>query len=244
MNRTIFFYASVLVCLVLAASARAGIPQAPSTEPSIRSSEKAAELVFPSAALLKGYHFSKIEAKENHVIAGSSRGMTTEDYGKAGRRSLELLATRRDGLQLRIAVCIAAAGEDGMIFVRVYENGMAGAGGIPAGNPSGRKIAQATWQTIPWDGTPVRGGFDLIAYDGRSYVLVRLRYPLTTRDSSGDWIEAPVTLYDRRMAETFAVETLRKLTELGLTTRSTSAQKASAEKREKAAEAPTREGAS
>jgi hypothetical protein len=148
----------------------------------------------------------------------------------------------RDGLEIVVAVSVSADVENAK---RVLKSSMGADSieGLP-GVPSGRKLAEEVWQPQYMGGGPPRGGFRLIARDGRSWVLIRLHYPVTRKDEAGRWIEEVFPRSELLMAETFLIQTLRELTNLGYTSRSTPAQRAAAEQRAAAKAAADKAGAS
>jgi hypothetical protein len=195
-------------------------PASPATHPEYKSA-------LPSQAFLKARGFdSKYRLKEYQ-------------YEELSLKEIEISAVRaRDGLQLQLVVSVSADVESAKRLMEASTGG--GAVELLRGAPSGRKLAEDLRQSNYSNTEPPRGSFRLQARDGRAFVCVRLTYPATRKDERGNWISEVFPRSDLLMAETFVIQTLRELTSLGYTSKSTHAQRAAAKASANAPKPPSK----
>jgi hypothetical protein len=142
----------------------------------------------------------------------------------------EIKAVRvRDGLEVKFVVSVSATVDGAKRYVanEIRNNPH----GMLRGVPSSRKIAEEAWRPRYLKPGPPRGAFSLLARDGRSSIRVSLSYPKTRKDEMGNWVSELFPQSELMMTETFLIQTLRELTNLGYTSRSTPAQRAAADQR-------------
>jgi hypothetical protein len=172
----------------------------------------------PSESQLKSRGFGvKYRLKEYHLEDPTYQ----ETEVKAVRK--------RDGMEVQIVVCVAKDIAFAKRFLEAKTHG--GSLDMLRGALSGRRLAEELWRSAYMEGVHPRGGFTLLGRDGLSTVQVRITYPITRKDERGRWIEEHFTQQDLMTGETLLIDTLRELTALGYTSRSTPAERAAAERR-------------
>lgn len=156
---------------------------------------------------------------------------TFADYQTGSRITTQTLTAqtftaerRRDSMKLQISVGVYNSKEEAEEQSFPLTHGVNGR--LKEGSPSGRKIGQQVWQSNYGADSP-RSGFILVAHDGRSNILVKLRHrvPLDKegepiRDKSGEIVWRRFTKTDLNFAEKQAIIVLNKLTKMGYTSRS------------------------
>jgi len=88
---------------------------------------------------------------------------------------------------------------------------------VPQGSYSGRRIGQWVFRTPGKNGRPPRGSFNLTVLDGRAMLTLWFDYVL--RDTQGKVVLPETNAADLRLAEDLVLQTLDRLTAMGLTSR-------------------------
>ena len=89
-------------------------------------------------------------------------------------------------------------------------------GDMPQGTLSGRPVGQKVWQTLAPGQKPRGGSYQIIAYDGRTVVVVELMAPLQGY-KEGRPVQSVLSVQDVQMAEDTASACLARVGYLGFT---------------------------